>query len=198
MKTTKNYVQRMARKKVMVDASIAAATKQRGLLLVLTGNGKGKSSSAFGMAARALGHKLHVVVIQFVKNNATTGEEEFFRNQANIQWHICGAGFTWETANLAKDMEAAHKGWSLACEVLKDSAINMVILDEITYPLRDKLISLDACLEALVARPTMQHVIITGRGAPQALIEVADTVTEVQDSKHAFRAGIAAQIGIEY
>jgi cob(I)alamin adenosyltransferase len=188
----------MARKKAVIDAAIAAATQRRGLMLVLTGNGKGKSSSAFGMVARALGHDLRVVVIQFVKCGEPTGEERFFRALTGVTWHTCGAGFTWETADRERDRSAALVGWKQALIALNDPNVHLVILDELTYPLRDNLLSLEECLNALAARPPMQHVVITGRMAPKALIEAADTVTETKDHKHAFRAGVTAQVGIDY
>jgi cob(I)alamin adenosyltransferase len=198
MLKAERYVQRMAHKKAVVDAAIAAATQRRGLLLVLTGNGKGKSTSAFGMAARALGHNLQVTVIQFVKSGEATGEERFFGAQTGINWYVCGAGFTWETADRERDRVAARKGWEQAHIALTNPNLHLVILDELTYPLRDNLISIDECLSALAARPPMQHVVITGRSAPNAIIKVADTVTETKDHKHAFRAGVTAQAGIDY
>jgi cob(I)alamin adenosyltransferase len=191
------YRVRMQRKKNVVDAVISRATRDKGLLLVLTGNGKGKSSSAFGMMARALGHGLEVGVAQFIKSRADTGEEAFFRRQAGVQWHVLGEGFTWETQNLARDRQTAQQGWTVARQLLRASNLGLVILDELTYPLKYGWLQLDTVLADLKARPPMQHVVVTGRAAPEALREAADTVTELCDSKHAFRAGIRAQKGID-
>ncbi len=188
---------RMQRKKAVIDARIAQADADRGLLLVLTGNGKGKSSSAFGMVARALGHGLQVGVAQFIKGRSDTGEEAFFRRQPGVVWHVLGEGFTWDTQDLARDTETARRGWSVARELLRDPMLGLVVLDELTYPLQYGWLDLDAVLADLRARPPMQHVVVTGRGAPAALIEAADTVAELRDVKHAFRAGVRAQPGID-
>lgn len=188
---------RMQRKKAVVDAHIAAADIDRGLLLVLTGNGKGKSSSAFGMVARALGHGLRVGVAQFIKGRSDTGEEAFFRRQPEVVWQVLGEGFTWETQNLARDIETAQRGWAVARDMLRDPGLGLVVLDELTYPLKYGWLELATVLADLAGRPPMQHVVITGRGAPEALCDAADTVSELRDSKHAFRAGIRAQKGID-
>jgi len=191
------HQQRMARKKTLVDEAIKRADRDQGLLLLLTGNGKGKSSSAFGMVARALGHGMQVAVAQFVKGRNDTGEEHFFRNQAGVTWHVLGEGFTWETQNLARDTATAQEGWLVVQELLRDPDIGLVVLDELTYPLKFGWLDTDTVLADLKARPAMQHVIITGRGAPDALVEVADTVSELRDIKHAFRAGVQAQKGVD-
>lgn len=188
---------RMQRKKEVVDASIARADREQGLLLVLTGNGKGKSSSAFGMIARALGHGIRVGVAQFIKGRSDTGEEAFFRKQDNVIWHVLGEGFTWDTQNLQRDTETAQRGWAVAQAMLRDPSLNLIILDELTYPLKFGWLDLTTILSDLKHRPPMQHVVITGRGAPDALCDAADTVTEMTDIKHAFRAGIQAQKGID-
>jgi len=188
---------RMQRKKELIDAAIARAGRQQGLLLVHTGNGKGKSSSAFGMIARALGHGMRVGVAQFIKGRSDTGEEAFFRKQENVIWHVLGEGFTWDTQNLARDTETAQRGWAIVQEMLRDPSLDLIILDELTYPLKFGWLDLTTVLNDLKNRPPMQHVVITGRGAPDALCEAADTVTEMTDIKHAFRAGIQAQKGID-
>ena len=188
---------RMQRKKAVVDAAIERADLAQGLLLVLTGNGKGKSSSAFGMVARALGHGMNVGVAQFIKGRSDTGEEGFFRNQPNVRWHVLGEGFTWETQNLARDTETAERGWAVARELLRDASLGLVVLDELTYPLKYGWLSIETVLEDLASRPPMQHVVITGRAAPEALCDAADTVTELRDVKHAFRAGVRAQKGVD-
>lgn len=187
---------RMQRKKEVVDEAIARANRDKGLLLVLTGNGKGKSSSAFGMVARALGHRMQVAVAQFIKGRGDTGEESFFRAQG-VSWHVLGEGFTWETQHLARDIETAQRGWEVVRGLLRDPAIELVVLDELTYPLKYGWLDLATVLADLAARPLQQHVVVTGRGAHEALCEAADTVTEMGDSKHAFRAGVRAQKGID-
>ncbi len=192
-----NHKQRMQRKKSVIDASIARADKKQGVLLVLTGNGKGKSSSAFGMVARALGHGLQVGVAQFIKGRSDTGEEAFFGQHPNIIWHVLGEGFTWETQNLSQDIETAQHGWAIIKEMLNDESINLIVLDELTYPLKYGWLDLDTILADLRGRPRMQHVIITGRGAPDGLCDAADTVTDLKEIKHAYRAGIMAQKGVD-
>lgn len=188
---------RMQRKKAVVDAAIARAAERRGLLLILTGNGKGKSSSAFGMVARALGHGLAVGVAQFIKGRRDTGEEAFFQRQQGVTWAVLGDGFTWETQNRAQDIASAQRGWQVAAAMLADPALDLVVLDEITYLFKYGYLELTPVLAALKARPEHQHVVITGRGAPAELIEIADTVTEMGDIKHAFRAGVTAQAGVD-
>jgi cob(I)alamin adenosyltransferase len=188
---------RMQRKKALVDARIAAAAQDRGVLLVLTGNGKGKSSSAFGMVARALGHQMHVGVVQFIKGSFSTGEEAFFRRFSEVSYHVMGQGFTWETQDRARDVRAAEAAWSLAASMMRDPLRALVVLDELNIALRYRYIALDVVLDALRTRPPRQHVVITGRGAPGELIELADTVTDMRAVKHAFEAGVRAQHGIE-
>ena len=188
---------RMQRKKTVVDAAIERADRDQGLLLVLTGNGKGKSSSTFGMVARALGHGLRVGVAQFIKGRSDTGEEGFFRDQPGVVWHVLGEGFTWETQNLARDTETAQRGWAVVRKLLRDETLSLVVLDELTYPLKYGWLGIETVLDDLASRPPMQHVVITGRAAPEALIEAADTVTELRDVKHAFRAGVRAQKGVD-
>lgn len=188
---------RMVRKKAVVDAAIAKATEQRGLLLVLTGNGKGKSSSAFGMVARSLGHGMKVAVFQFIKGKGDTGEQIFFQRQTSLQWEQCGEGFTWETQNRDQDIAAARAGWGKARHALANPEVGLIILDEMTYLFQYGYLSLEEVLPVLAARPTTQHVVVTGRAAPEALIAMADTVSEIADVKHAFRGGVMAQPGID-
>lgn len=199
MDSSKNerHTQRMQHKKEVIDASIAKADQDKGLLIVLTGNGKGKSSSAFGMLARAMGHGMKVAVAQFMKGRRDTGEEGFFRNQLKVEWHVLGDGFTWETQNREQDIATAEKGWAIAQQLLSNPEIDFVVLDELTYPLKYGYLDIDTVLADIAARPTMQHVVVTGRGAPDALLEAADTVTNMSDEKHAYRAGIRAQKGID-
>ncbi|GKS69912.1 cob(I)yrinic acid a,c-diamide adenosyltransferase [Nitrosomonas sp. PY1] len=188
---------RMQRQKQIVDAAIAKADRTQGLLLIHTGNGKGKSSAAFGMIARALGHDMRVGVAQFIKGRSDTGEEAFFRKQSAVVWHVLGEGFTWDTQDLERDTATAQRGWAIAQEMLSDPSFDLIILDELTYPLKFGWLDTKTVIRDLKNRPPMQHVIITGRAAPDALCEVADTVTEMQDVKHAFQLGIQAQKGID-
>lgn len=188
---------RMVHKKAVVDSAIAKADQYRGLLLVLTGNGKGKSSSAFGMVARTLGYGLKVGVAQFLKNRRDTGEENFLGKQPNVQWHVLGDGFTWDTQNRDADIATAQRGWAVARGLLSDASLHLVVLDELTYLLKYGYLDEQQVCADLAARPAMQHVVITGRAAPQCLLDMADTVSEIQDIKHAFRAGVRAQPGID-
>ena len=188
---------RMARKKSVVDAKIAAANRDQGVLLVLTGNGKGKSSSGFGMLTRALGHGLRVGVVQFIKGSFSTGEEAFFRRFPEVEYHVMGEGFTWVTQDRERDIAAAQAAWQKAGAMLSNAAIHLVLLDELNIALKHRYIDVDDVIAALRTRPPMQHVVITGRGAPPPLIDLADTVTEMMVVKHAFAAGIRAQKGIE-
>lgn len=188
---------RMVRKKAVVDAKIAEATRDQGVLLVHTGNGKGKSSAGFGMLARALGHGMHVGVVQFIKGAFSTGEEAFFRRFPEVEYHVMGEGFTWETQNRERDIAMAQSAWQRSAAMLANPAIQLVLLDELNIALKQHYIDVNVVIAALKIRPPMQHVVITGRGAPQALIDVADTVTEMVVVKHAFNAGIRAQKGVE-
>jgi len=192
------HLARMRRKKAVVDASIDAAQISRGLLLLNTGNGKGKSTAAFGLLARSLGHGMKAVVIQFIKGRSDTGEEAFFRNAANLTWHVMGDGFTWETQDAEQDKQSARAAWQIVCEYLQDETIDLVILDEFTYALKYHWLTIEEVSEALESRPLMQHVVITGRAAPEALIAIADTVSEINLIKHAFKDGVQAMPGIEW
>ena len=189
--------EQMERHKAVVDAGIARATEKRGIVLVNTGNGKGKSTSAFGMVARALGHGMRVGVVQFIKGSFSTGEESFFKRFPEISYHVMGEGYTWETQDRERDIAAARKAWQQALAFLADPAFNLVVLDEINIALKLGYLDTQEVLAALRARPAMQHVVLTGRAASPELIEFADTVTEMRDIKHAYRAGIQAQEGVE-
>ncbi|WP_087448115.1 cob(I)yrinic acid a,c-diamide adenosyltransferase [Sulfuriferula sp. AH1] len=191
------HAARMVRKKAVIDASIARATEDRGLLIVITGNGKGKSTSAFGTMARALGYGMKVGVCQFIKSRTDTGEEAFFGKNPNVEWHVLGDGFTWETQNREQDIATAERGWAVATRMLNDPGYQLVVLDELTYLLKYDYLDSDMVLDTLANRPDMQHVIVTGRGAPDALNELADTVSIIADEKHAYRAGVKAQRGID-
>lgn len=191
------HAERMARKKELIDNAIEQANEEKGLLIVLTGNGKGKSSSAFGMVARALGYNMKVGVAQFIKGRSDTGEEAFFSRQPNVEWHILGEGFTWDTQDLQRDILTAQAGWKIAREMLQNPAIDLVVLDELTYTMNYGYLDTATVLADIAARPSMQHVVVTGRAASQALVDAADTVSEIMDIKHAWRAGIKAQPGID-
>ena len=192
---------RMQRKKAVIDEKIAEAQDEYGLLLVHTGNGKGKSSSAFGMVARALGHGMKVGVVQFIKGAASTGEENFFRRfPGEVRYHVMGEGFTWETQDRQRDIAKAREAWAVAAELLADPEIGLVVLDELNIALKYGYLDLDLdpVLADIESRPMLQHVVVTGRGAPPKLIEAADTVTEMSLVKHAFKAGVKAQKGVEF
>lgn len=195
--SSEQHKTRMARKKSVIDASIAQADQDKGLLLVLTGNGKGKSSSAFGMVARSLGYGYQVGVAQFLKSRRDTGEEKFLGSQANVNWQVLGDGFTWDTQDKASDIATAKRGWQVAQTFLRDSQLHLVVLDELTYLLKYGYLDAQQVCADLAARPPMQHVVITGRAAPDCLLQLADTVSEIGDVKHAFRAGVRAQPGID-
>lgn len=189
---------RMQRKKEIIDQNVASADIERGIIIVLTGNGKGKSSSGFGMMARALGHDMKVAVVQFIKGSFSTGEEAFFRRfPDDVEYHVMGDGFTWDTQDKAQDIETTAKAWHKVTEFLQDENIDLLLLDELNIVLQLGYLPVEKVIAALAERPSMQHVVITGRGAPQALIDVADTVTEMKDVKHAYRAGVMAQKGVE-
>ncbi|WP_277962328.1 cob(I)yrinic acid a,c-diamide adenosyltransferase [Pseudomonas sp. RIT-To-2] len=192
------HLARMLRKKAVIDERIANAPNECGLLLVLGGNGKGKSSSAFGMLARAMGHGMQCGVVQFIKGRNATGEELFFRRfPEQVRYHVMGEGFTWETQDRQRDIAAAQAAWAVSRQLLRDESIGLVILDELNIALKHGYLDLEQVLADLQARPPMQHVVVTGRGAKDELVELADTVTEMGMVKHAFQAGIRAQKGIE-
>ena len=190
---------RMERKKAVIDAKIAAADKEIGILIVNTGNGKGKSSSGFGMVARALGHGMKVGVVQFIKGAMSTGEEIFLRRfPGEVSFHAMGEGYTWETQDRERDIAKAHEAWEQARRFLSDPAYGMVVLDELNIALKYRYLDVHTVIADLLDRPVMQHVVVTGRAAPPELVAVADTVTEMNVVKHAFKAGIAAQAGTEW
>src|SRR6218665_527735 len=185
---------RMERKKALIDDKIAQAQDEYGLLLVHTGNGKGKSSSAFGMVARALGHGMKVGVVQFIKGAASTGEDPFFRRfPEEVSYHVMGEGYTWDTQDRQRDIDKAQAAWAQAKLLLNDPSIGLVVLDELNIALKHSYLDLDTVLADIGGRPQLQHVVATGRGAPPGLIEAADTVTEMGMVKHAFKAGVKAQ-----
>ena len=188
---------RMQEQKAKVDERIAAATQDKGLLLVITGNGKGKSTSGFGTIARAVGHGLNAAVVQYVKGGWACGERDLLEKNG-VSFHVMGTGFTWETQDKDTDIEAAQVAWQHSKKLLQDPNVDVVLLDEITYMLTYKYIDLDEVIAALTARPKMQHVVITGRACHRAIMDLADTVSEVRSIKHAFDNGIQAQKGIDW
>ncbi|MCG9964227.1 MAG: cob(I)yrinic acid a,c-diamide adenosyltransferase [Shewanella sp.] len=188
---------RQQKLKAGVDAKIAAAQDEKGILLVLTGNGKGKSTSGFGTVARAVGHGKKAAVVQFIKGTWECGERNLLEG-AGVTFHVMGTGFTWETQDKEKDTAAALVAWEAAEALLQDESIDCLMLDELTYMVSYHYLDVERVLAALKNRPPMQHVIITGRACHRAIIELADTVSEVQPIKHAFEAGIKAQPGFDY
>lgn len=192
------HKQAMQRKKELVDQRIAAATLDKGLLLVLTGNGKGKSSSAFGMLARSVGHGLRCGVVQFIKGQWECGEHLLFAAHPLVEFHVMNTGFTWETQDRESDIAAARATWAQARQLLNNPDVAVVLLDELTYMLTYGYLDSDEVLQTLRERPAGQHVIITGRNASEKLLELADTVSEIKDIKHAFNAGVRVQKGIDY
>lgn len=188
----------MQRKKALVDERIAAATIDKGLMVVLTGNGKGKSSSAFGMLARSVGHGLRCGVVQFIKGQWECGEHLLFKDHPLVEFYVMNTGFTWETQDRDKDIAAARTTWLHAVELLRDPQVQVVLLDELTYMLTYGYLDAAEVVRSLADRPAHQHVIVTGRNASDALMDMADTVSEVRDIKHAFNNGIRVQKGIDY
>ncbi|MER2492921.1 cob(I)yrinic acid a,c-diamide adenosyltransferase [Catenovulum sediminis] len=188
---------RMQRIKEKVDARINQAQEERGIVIVITGNGKGKSTSGFGTVARAVGHGLSASVIQFIKGTWACGERNLLE-QNGCQFHVMATGFTWETQNREADIAAAQKVWQEAKRLLADPKTDLILLDELTYMVNYDYIDLDEVIDAIINRPINQHVVITGRGAHRTLLEIADTVSEVQSVKHAFEAGIKAQKGVDW
>ena len=191
------YQQRQQRQKEKVDARVAAAQEERGILIVFTGNGKGKTTAAFGTASRAVGHGKKVGVIQFIKGQWPNGERNLLEPMG-VEFQVMATGFTWDTQNRETDTAACMEVWQHAKRMLADSSLDMVILDEITYMVAYDYLSLEEVLAALTQRPVTQTVIVTGRGCHRDILEVADTVSELRPVKHAFDAGVKAQIGIDY
>ncbi|MBE5193648.1 cob(I)yrinic acid a,c-diamide adenosyltransferase [Vibrio parahaemolyticus] len=188
---------RQQKVKEQVDAKIAAAQEEKGLLLIITGNGKGKSTSGFGTIARAVGHGLTCSVAQFIKGTWDNGERNLLE-KLGVEFQVMATGFTWETQNKTADTEAAQLVWKECKRMLQDDSIDVILFDELTYMVSYGYIDLDEVVEALNNRPKMQSVVITGRGAHRTLIEMADTVSEVKNVKHAFESGVKAQKGVDW
>lgn len=192
------HQQRMAKKKAVVDERIAKATEERGVLILLYGNGKGKSSSAFGTMARALGHGQKAGLVQFIKGRLETGEFRFFRDHPQVDFHVMGHGFTWETQDKRQDIEAAQKAWAIGEHMLKDDSYNIIVFDEMAYMFLYKYLPVEPVVDALKNRPAHQNVIITGRTMHRQLKDIADTQSEINEIAHAFKKGVKAQPGIEW
>lgn len=189
----------MEKQKSNVDASIASATEERGVAILLTGNGKGKSSSAFGMVMRALGYGFKVGVVQFIKGEQLSGEEIYIKEHCpHVSFYQMGTGFTWDTQDRSGDILAAKKTWAVVKLMLEDAQYHLVVLDELTYMLAYKYLDEDEVIAAIKNRPHSQSVVVTGRGGGKKLQQVMDTVSEVKDIKHAFNNGIAARQGVDF
>lgn len=189
----------MEKQKAAVDDSIARADIERGVAVLLTGDGKGKTSSAFGMVIRALGYQQKVGIVQFIKGAQASGEEIFVKEQlSGVALYQMGTGFTWDTQDREADIAAAIRTWEQAAEMLNDTSYDLVVLDELTYMLAFDYLPEADVITALTQRPESQSVVVTGRGGGQALREAMDTVSEVKEIKHAYRAGIRARLGVDY
>jgi cob(I)alamin adenosyltransferase len=190
---------KMAKRKAVQDAEVAGKTIEKGLLIVHTGPGKGKSTAAFGLALRLLGHGRSIGVVQFIKGAWRTGERDAFAAFGpRVVWHTMGEGFTWETQDLARDVAAAERAWQTAVLLLNDASLALVILDELNIALRYGYLDLQRVLAALGGRRPGLHVVVTGRNAKPELVAAADLVTEMQLVKHHFQGGVKAQAGIEF
>lgn len=196
------HKQRMERLQAAMEARIAKAQDEKGLLIVHTGNGKGKSTAALGLLLRSLGHGMNSAVVQFIKGEQSSAETvlEAVASHCNaqLQWDRVGEGFTWNTQDLARDQASAREGWELVRRHLANPDLKFLLLDELNIVLRYGFLSLDEVLPDLAARPAHLHVAVTGRNAPTELMEIADLVTEMKELKHPFKAGIKAQAGIEF
>jgi len=190
---------KMANRKAVQDAEVAEKTVEKGLLMVHTGSGKGKSTAAFGLALRMLGTNRRVGIVQFIKGGWSTGEQPALAVFGDrVVWHTMGEGFTWETQDLKRDIAAAERAWEKALELMADETIGLVVLDELNIALRYEYLDLDKVVSELQARRPDLHVVVTGRNAKPALIDAADLVTEMTLVKHHFKAGVKAQSGIEF
>jgi cob(I)alamin adenosyltransferase len=189
---------KMAKRKAVQDAEFASKSIEKGLLMINTGPGKGKSTAAFGLALRALGHGWRIGIVQFIKSRAT-GEQAALQSFGDrVVWHTAGEGFTWETQDKARDIAACRRAWEIALGLMDDPSIGLVVLDELNIALRYDYLPLDEVVARLTARRRDLHVIVTGRNAKPALIEAADLVTEMGAVKHHFSAGVKTQAGIEF
>jgi len=194
---SKTYQQKMEKIKQAIDKRIARAHIEKGLVVLITGNGKGKSTSAFGTAARATGHGLKVKVCQFIKGTWDCGERDLLE-AFDVEFSVMATGFTWDTQNKETDKAACQKVWVFAKDALQDESVDMLVLDELTYMINFDYIDTNELYECLSNRPANQHVVITGRGASKDLQTFCDTVSEINNVKHAFDSGVKAQIGLDY
>lgn len=195
----RSHNERMLRKKAVVDAGIERAQEERGIVILITGNGKGKTTSAFGTLYRALGYGHRAGVVQFIKGTQASGEITYLRQHAPlVDYHAMATGFTWNTQDWDQDKAAADEAWAHAAKMLQDESLNLVVLDELTYMLKYNYLDTELVLQAIRARPPMQSVIVTGRAAKPELVELADTVSEIRDVKHAYKQGVRAQMGIDF
>lgn len=198
-RTPEQHAVKMKKIKAAMDRRIAEANVDRGVVVLVTGNGKGKSSSGFGMVVRALGHGFKAGVVQFIKQANSCGEQLYLASrEPNLQQYAMDTGFTWDTQDKTGDIAAAKKTWAHAAKMLKDKSLSLVLLDELTYMISYGYLDEKTIINAIKKRPKMQHVVITGRGASEALIAASDTVSEVNEVKHAFKSGVRAQKGVEY
>jgi len=198
-KDDQRHKKKMEKQKENIDATIASAVKEQGVVILLTGDGKGKTSSAFGMVLRALGYGFRVGVVQFIKGEQLSGEELYLKNELpEVDFYQMGTGFTWDTQDRSGDIAAAEKTWAVVEPMLKDERYHLVILDEITYMLSFKYLDEDRIINAIKARPKNQSVVLTGRGGGSAIRGIADTVSEVKDIKHAYHSGIKARKGVDF
>ena len=198
-KKESSHKTKMQKLKENVDSSIAAADTERGVMILLTGNGKGKSSSAFGMVMRALGYGYKVGVVQFIKGAQLSGEELYVRDHCpQVTFQQMGTGFTWDTQDRSADIAAAEKSWAVAEEMLSDKSYHLVVLDELTYMLSFKYLDQEMIFKALKNRPQNQSVVVTGRGGGSVLADMADTVSEIKEVKHAYNSGVMARKGVDY
>ncbi|CBA31305.1 cob(I)yrinic acid a,c-diamide adenosyltransferase [Cronobacter turicensis] len=193
----KRYQQRQQRVKEKVEARVAAAQDERGIVIVFTGNGKGKTTAAFGTVTRAVGHGKKAAVIQFIKGEWPNGERNLLEPHG-VEFQVMATGFTWDTQNRESDTAACQAVWQHGKRMLADASLDLVVLDELTYMVAYDYLALEDVLTALRGRPAHQTVIITGRGCHRDILDYADTVSELRPVKHAFDAGIKAQIGIDY
>ncbi|GFZ90847.1 MULTISPECIES: cob(I)yrinic acid a,c-diamide adenosyltransferase [Sphingobium] len=198
-RTPEQHAEKMKKKQAAHDRIMATKTQEKGLLIVHTGKGKGKTTAALGMVVRAIGHGRKVGVVQFVKGAMTTGEKRVFDAfPDNVEFKPMGEGFTWNTQDRTRDIALAREAWDEVKRMIADPAYDMVLADELNIVLRYDYLPVEEVLEAVTARGEMKHVIVTGRNAPEALIEAADLVTEMTLVKHPFRSGVKAQPGIEF
>ena len=198
-KKQRSHQKKMEKLKENIDASIESASLERGVCILLTGNGKGKTSSAFGMVMRALGYGHKVAVVQFIKGEQLSGEELYLRDQCpQVKFYQMGTGFTWDTQDRSGDIAAAEKTWAVAEEALADEQYDLVVLDELTYMLSFKYLDKDRVITALKTRPYEQSLVVTGRGGGSDLADLADTVSEVKEIKHAYNEGVMARKGVDF